>query len=238
MKKILMMFIAIIAFSIISNGEEQILLWQVGERSWTGGSGAIVYDTDNTPYAIATFVDRNTINGSQDADADAGIDYGIQVKCIKGDTTVYIDTHLGFGEQYGYGDYEDFGWSGPKNAMPIADIGSGAYETGFMQSRMKSDEYGYDIRKDEGWKIAAELGRMEWNEDFTDYQWTLLAETEMFDVDSSIFSHVYETMSLSPSGNPWEPNRFFAIPDVPEPNSFILLSLGICLLGLRRKTFG
>ena len=44
---------------------------------------------------------------------------------------------------------------------------------------------------------------------------------------------------LSPYDGEWSVMDFYTInlvsPDAPEPNSFILLSLGICLLGLRRR---
>ena len=50
----------------------------------------------------------------------------------------------------------------------------------------------------------------------------------------------YDSGTLLPPGFEWAPTKFYTanpvIPDIPEPNSFILLSLGICLLGLRRKS--
>ena len=49
----------------------------------------------------------------------------------------------------------------------------------------------------------------------------------------------YDTGTLAPPGIDWIPTEFFTVnpvmPISPEPNSFILLSLGICLLGLRRR---
>lgn len=51
--------------------------------------------------------------------------------------------------------------------------------------------------------------------------------------------HWYDTGTLLPPGTDWTPTEFFTVNSVvpisPEPNSFILLSLGICLLGLRRR---
>ena len=54
-----------------------------------------------------------------------------------------------------------------------------------------------------------------------------------------INKHTHEIGQLSPIAGDWAPIDFYTVnshPPVPEPSSGILILLGVCILGLRRKT--
>lgn len=206
-----------------------ILYWQVGPG---GGPGDAYVEDNGQIYKMAVFVGNKALNGSQDADYDAGIDYVIRVKGISNDgRIVYLDTHYGFDA-----DGVDLGWSGQDfNGMPIGDWGSGHYSTGPNASKLTSDEVDYDIQSGQKWKLMMELGRATWNEDYTEADYVILAETLQYDADDILAAHAMEEFSVAPPVDMWAPTMFYAESTIPEPSIVFLEIIGISFLLLRRK---
>lgn len=219
MKSMVKNFIALLIcmFTLASLGD--VLLWQVNE-STTVDNGSIQqflvpYPTDDDHFP------------------------GARVKLVSSDGTVSTilkiwgedpDTHL------------PVEWDGTCGVEP-GNWGSGRWETGWVHS-----ETGYNtINTVQGQLIGTEvsyppevmeslfimeLGYNSWDESVGDYVWQTLAQSAPELYKDLVNQHMYASGDIAPPGyTPWSPNFY----TVPEPNSFILLSLGICLLGLKRR---
>jgi len=85
-------------------------------------------------------------------------------------------------------------------------------------------------------RVVMELGYNSWSDGANDYVWQTIAAS-----DPELYSelrnlHMYGQGTIGPwSATPWQPN-LFTNPNVPEPDSFVLVLLGLGLLMLLRKT--
>ena len=210
MKKLLA--ILLVGVLACAKGETEVLLWQVDEtpivHSETG---------DINVYQWAGML----LNDEDNWPAARVIGQNGQYMAI---LSIY------FGEGY----EEDGDWG-----VEFSDVG-GYWGSGVPTGNQSK----IPIELMEGY-FQMQLGHNSWDDDVGDYVWTSLAYSEWKSMQDLDTDHIYTSAgigtNLGPHNEtPWMPMDFYtvspAIPiDVPEPNSFILMSLGICLLGLRRR---
>lgn len=85
-------------------------------------------------------------------------------------------------------------------------------------------------------RVVMELGYNSWSDGANDYVWQTIAAS-----DPELYSelrnpHMYGQGTIAPlDATPWQPN-LFTNPNVPEPDSFVLVLLGFGLLMLLRKS--
>ena len=135
---------------------------------------------------------------------------------------IYLDNYS-FPDEYA--DTMELDVGGGYLGVWVGDIG-GYYGVDYQQSHVPTElamEVLYSI----------ELGRMDWDDDtYMSGAFQVLAESDKYTYEQ-VREHMYPTFDLNPPVTDWKPMSYYS---VPEPNSFILLSFGICLLGLRRKS--
>ena len=77
-----------------------------------------------------------------------------------------------------------------------------------------------------------ELGYNSWDDNVGDYVWQTLAQSETATYEELSGQHMFSAGNIAPSYIiPWSPDFY----TIPEPNSFILLSIGTSMLLLSRK---
>lgn len=82
--------------------------------------------------------------------------------------------------------------------------------------------------------FSIELGRMDWDDDtWMSGAFQVLAESDKYTYEQ-VRAHMYPAFDLYPSVPEWNPTYYHTVS--PEPNSGILLLIGIGFLGLRRKS--
>lgn len=83
------------------------------------------------------------------------------------------------------------------------------------------------------YSFIIELGNYHYDESTDTESWTTVASSASQSY-SSLQGNIYTSFDISPpTTGIWNPHDFYA--PLPEPNSFILLSIGISMLLLRRK---
>ena len=81
--------------------------------------------------------------------------------------------------------------------------------------------------------FSIELGKMTWDDDtYMSGAFQVLAESDKYTYEQ-IRSHLYPTFDLNPPVTDWKPMSYYS---TPEPNSGILLLMGLGFLGLKRKS--
>ena len=185
------------------------------------GSGDVLYwmidetsCVDNNP--MATFIsplpgdEDNWAVGRVKITTSAGVVKYLDLYAADGDINNIGETYPGAEGVWIGGGGEFFGAEGNQGILP-ADVDTAA-------------------------SFAIEIGINHWVDDGTEegkINFELLAITDQHTYDQ-FEQYIHPQGSLGPPDfATWNPTYYHTVS--PEPNSFILLSLGICLLGLRRR---
>lgn len=207
MKKILVIFaLCMLSFvGVAWDNSDSIMYWQLGDTGNTVNGG---------PNDVYTFL------GFDYSDADIGVRIAAYDK--NGNLVKYLNPVYNAPSGSGPFDPGSVDWEyndeyiGTRSDLP----------TGPRQAYYGPDDYLEML-------FQMQVGNYDEDFNFNPILWT---KGEIVDK-----KHWYDTGSILPPSTDWIPTEFFTlnpvvpISPVPEPNSFILLSLGICLLGLKRK---
>ena len=208
MRKILIILM-VCMFSFVGMGD--VLWWLVDDSATVDGNSVYSFVS-----SFGTWSEVDPDSGEE----FSGYNVGARVKVTFSDgrsetlPIVYPDFP---GETFAYADFFD---GGGKNG---AGFGTGWWST--------QSPFSYDALSEILFQI--QLGKLTWNESLNAFDWDTLAEIDPV-AKSMLSDHIFEGPAWNvPANSQWTPSIFHTVS--PEPNSFILMSLGICLLGLRRK---
>lgn len=208
MKKVLIILMLFL-FSFVGMGD--VLWWIVDDSATVDGSSVYSFVS-----SFGTWSEVDPDSGEE----FSGYNVGARVKVTFADghsetlPIVYPDFP---GETFDYAEFFD---GGGHNA---SGFGTGEWATRSPFSHEMLAETLFQIQ----------LGELTWNEALNAFDWNTLAETDSV-AKSMLSDHIFEGPAWNvPANSQWAPTIFHTVS--PEPNSFILLSLGICLLGLRRR---
>jgi len=219
MKRLVAILFSCLAFL---NGSADVLMWQVDENTTVDGGNIqqflVPYPStdDSWPAARVKLVlsdgSSSTILKIWGEDQDTGLpeewdgDWGMEI----------ADWEGGWGTGVPTGNQSETGFNTIQRIQDAIQGITPDYPSEVMDAL-----------------FIMELGYNEWNDDAGDYVWRTLAESAPELYRELVGRHMYASGDVAPPTMvPWSPD----FRSVPEPNSFILLSLGICLLGLRRKS--
>ena len=214
MLKFLPYLVVVLAFFFIpfnAWGSEEVLYWMVDDRATVDGG------------SIVDFVESY---GMYEEEYNGGIytayNVAARVKVTSGDGSGLYYLPIYFGE--GLTEDGEFGVDFSPNL-------GGSWGSGVPTGNQSSlNDLNYSLFAE--YVFQVELGEITWDDVAENYDWVTLAKSDEF-AASSLNDYIHESFDLYPSSlQVWTPMTFHTIP---EPNSFILLSIGISMLLLSRK---